>query len=102
MSVIIDCRPGDSIICISEFHAAPHGELFSWETSRTFRVGERVRYVGFRKDECHRDHPGLGWLVSFEATDGTQYESVETYFVTEECWEGLARYFTKRSPQGAA
>src|SRR5205823_8416068 len=69
VSVIQDSRPGDEIRCIEEFHASPAGELFSWETSRTFRVGERLRYTGLRKDEYYTSHPGLGWMVSFEAAD---------------------------------
>src|SRR5437899_1376970 len=44
MSVILECQPGDEFVCIQEFHCSPDGEAFSWDTSRRFRVGERLRY----------------------------------------------------------
>jgi hypothetical protein len=96
MSVIIDSQPGDEVIVIEEFHASPEGESFSWETSRRFRVGERVRYAGFLQDQYYKDHPGLGWTVRFEASDGKRYAATQTYFVTEDCWHGLKRFFARR------
>jgi hypothetical protein len=96
MSVILEAQAGDELIVIQEFNAAPEGESFSWEMSRRFRVGERVRYLGFLQDSHYKDHPGLGWTIRFEATDGKRYLATQTYFVTEECWQGLKRFFARR------
>ena len=96
MSVILESQPGDEILIVQAFHAAPEGQPFSWGASRKFRVGERVRYVRFEQDAHHRDHPGLGWQVVFDAADGKRYAATHTYFVTEECWQGLKRFFARR------
>jgi hypothetical protein len=96
MSVIPESRPGDGLIIVEQFHASPEGEPFTWESSRRFRVGERVRYVGFLQDPHFKDHPGLGWTVRFEAADGKRYSATQTYFVTEECWQGLKKFFARR------
>ena len=95
MSVIHDSQPGDELICIHQFSASPDGEPFSWETSRTFRVGERVRYASFRQSRNLKDNP-VGWTVVFDATDGRRYAATQTYFVTEDCWKGLKKFFAKR------
>src|SRR5262249_48278424 len=96
MSVILESQPGDELIVIEAFHASPEGEKFSWETSHHFRVGERVRYLSFLHDQYYKDHPGLGWMVRFETADGKQYAATQTYFVTEECWQGLKKFFARR------
>lgn len=96
MSVIHDSQVGDDLVCIQEFNVSPEGEAFSWETSRLFRVGERVHYLGFLQDQHYKDHPGLGWMVRFDASDGKHYSATQTYFVTEECWRELKRFFAKR------
>ncbi len=96
MSVIQESQAGDEIIIIQEFNASPEGLPFSWETSHKFPVGERVRYVRFAQDQHYKDHPGLGWNVVFEAADGKRYVATQTYFVTEECWQGLKTFFAKR------
>lgn len=96
MSVILESQAGDELIILEEFHASPEGMPFSWETSRRFTIGERVRYVSFFQDQHFKDHPGLGWMVLFEGADGKRYAATQTYFVTEECWQGLKRFFAKR------
>lgn len=95
MSPILESQAGDEIVCISEFSASPRGEDFSWETSRTFRVGERVRYAGSFRDDHFKDHP-TGWMVLFDAEDGKRYGATQTYFVTVDCWRGLKRFFARR------
>ena len=96
MSAIVESQAGDELIVLEPFHASPEGQPFSWETSRRFRVGERVRYVRFYEDRHFKDHPGLGWMVVFDAADGQRYAASQTYFVTEECWQGLKKYFAQR------
>ena len=96
MSVILESRPGDELICIEEFNASPEGQPFSWETSHRFRVGERVRYISFHEDQHSKDHPGLGWMVVFEAMDGKRYAATQTYFLTEDSWKALKKFFAKR------
>jgi hypothetical protein len=95
MSVILEAQAGDDIICVHEFWASPHGEGFSWETGRKFTIGERVRYSGSYQDDHFKDQP-TGWMVLFDAVDGKRYHATQTYFVTEECWRGLKRFFARR------
>jgi hypothetical protein len=95
MSVTHDCQAGDEIVCLEEFHASPDGEPFSWDTSRKFRVGERLRYVDSRLEARFADRPH-GWHVVFESSDGKRYAATQTYFVTTDCWRGIKRYFAKR------
>jgi hypothetical protein len=95
MSPILESQVGDDIVCVGEFSASPHGEGFSWETSRTFRIGERMRYAGSYRDDHFRDHPA-GWMVLFDASDGKRYGATQTYFVTADCWRGLKRFFARR------
>jgi hypothetical protein len=96
MSVILESQAGDEVIAIQEFHATALGVAFSWDNSRRFRVGERVRYLGFDQDQHFKDHPGLGWTIHFEASNGQRYAATQTYFVTEECWQGLKKFFARR------
>ena len=95
MSPILEAQVGDEIICIAEFSASPEGQGFTWESSRTFQIGERVRYAGFYRDEHFKDHPS-GWMVLFDVVDGTRYHGTQTYFVTVDCWRNLKRFFARR------
>ena len=95
MSPILEARVGDEIVCIGEFSASPHGEGFSWATSRTFRIGERMRYAGYFRDDHFKDHPA-GWMVLFDAADGKRYSATQTYFATLDCCAGLKRFFARR------
>ncbi len=95
MSVILEAKTGDMVIILQEFHASPAGEAFAWRTSRKFRVGQRVRYVSYSRDEHYANHPGLGWMVFFTA-NGQRFSATQTNFVTEECWQGLKEFFGKK------
>jgi hypothetical protein len=96
MSVIFESQPGDELICIISFFVPPKGAVPSWETAREFRVGERVRYTGFRHERGPEyDHP-TDWMVDFDAADGQRYSATHTYFATIECWEGLKKYFARQ------
>jgi hypothetical protein len=95
VSVINESQPGDELICIEGFSTSPKGERSSWDTSRAFRIGERVRYVSYYRDKNLKDNP-VCWMVVFEAVDGKQYDATQTYFVTEECWQGLKKFFARR------
>jgi hypothetical protein len=95
MSPILEAQVGEEIICIGEFSASPHGEGFAWETSRTFHIGERMRYAGYYRDDHFKDHP-TGWMVLFDASDGKRYHATQTYFATVDCWRGLKRFFARR------
>ncbi len=88
MSVIIESQPGDKLVCIASFSAAPKGEPFVWETSRTFKIGERVRYLSHYREERDKDYPA-GWLVVVKAADGKEYAATQTYFVTRAVWRNL-------------
>ena len=95
MSVILESLPGDEIICIGEFVASPYGQSFSWETSRKFQIGERVRFAGWYEDKHAPDNP-VCWMVLFDAADGKRYAATQTYFVLHECWQGLRKHFTRQ------
>jgi hypothetical protein len=95
MSVINDSQAGDELICLEEFTGPPIGVRPGPETSRTFRVGERVRYVSFYRDQNLHDNP-VCWMVIFDAANGKRYAATQTYFVTEDCWQGLKKFFAKR------
>src|SRR5262245_38019569 len=98
MSVILECQPGEEIVCILDFHASPQGENFSWDTSRTFHVGERVRYAGAQQHAHYKDRAN-GLLCVFETPDGKRYAATQSYFVTDECWRGLEQYFCRTAMQ---
>ena len=95
MSVINDSQRGDELICVMEFSGPPQGVRPSAETNRTFRVGERVRYVSFFRHPNLHDNP-VCWNIVFEASDGKQYTATQTLFVTEECWQGIKKFFARR------
>lgn len=92
MSVILESQPGDKLVCIEGFSVSPPGEPFSWETCRTLKIGERVRYVSHYRDEHYKDNP-VGWMVVFKTEDGKQYAATQTYFVTRDGWRQLDTYF---------
>ena len=96
MSVILDSEAGAEIIVIQAFSASPEGCPFNGKTSHNFRIGESARYVRFYQDQHFKDHPGLGWMVVFDAADGKRYAATQTHFVTEECWQNLKKFFAKR------
>jgi hypothetical protein len=95
MNVITESEIGDRILIIQEFNASPYKEPFSWKTCRQFNVGESVRFSGYYQEQHFKGHPGLGWMIIFEASDGKRYGAKHTFFVTKECWTGLRRYFSK-------
>ena len=88
MSVILECQPGIRFFVSESSMHAGRRKRFSLAASRTFRIGERLRYVSFRQDPNLKDHPA-GWLVVFKTSDGQQYAATQTYFVTTECWHGI-------------
>ncbi len=95
MSVILESQRGDRVVCIMEFGGPPDGERPSRETNREFKIGERVRFVSAHLDQHFKDQPN-GWMVVFDAADGKRYTATQTYFVTEDCWQGLKEFFAKR------
>ncbi|HYT95555.1 MAG TPA: hypothetical protein VEL76_42945 [Gemmataceae bacterium] len=95
MSVILESQPGDKLVCVEAFSASPKGAPFSWATSRTFKIGERVRYVSHYRDEHHKDHP-TGWMVVVLAADGKEYAATQTYFLTREAWGNLEGHFLRK------
>jgi hypothetical protein len=95
MSVINESQAGDELICITEFSGPPQGERSSPQSNRTFRIGERVRYVSFFRHPNLTDNP-VCWNIVFEAADGKRYAATQTLFVTEDCWERIKKYFARR------
>jgi hypothetical protein len=95
MSVINDSEKGDELICVADFTAAPQGQRPSAQTNRSFRVGERVRYLGFFRHPNLQDNP-VCWNIVFEASDGKQYAATQTLFLTKEAWQGIKKHFARR------
>lgn len=94
MSFLPESQPGDKLVCIESFSASAKGEPFSWATCRTFKIGERVRYLSHYRDDHYKDHPA-GWMVIFEAADAKEYAATQTYFLTREAWRNLEEYFVR-------
>jgi len=100
VSVILECKQGDSFYCLQRFNASPDGRPFSWNNCRQFKIGERLEYVGYKKD-ANLSHQPNGWLVVFRAGDDTLFSAAQTYFVTEECWRGLEKFFRSEFTKSA-
>jgi hypothetical protein len=101
MSVLLETRPGDPIVCVQEFHASPDGQPFSWDTSRSFRVGERVRFASGRLNQRFADRPN-GWLVVFETPDGSRFAAAQSYFLTEDAWSKIEQHFVEQLAHSAS
>jgi hypothetical protein len=97
MSAIMETESGGEMICILGFSARPRGlddQPVPGER-RSFRVGERVRYVTFFYKKTPKDNP-TGYMAVFEPLDledENRYAASESYFVTLDCWEGLRKHF---------
>lgn len=69
-------------------------KMFDWENSRKFHVGDIVKYVDEYADPNEtQDH--LKWMVKFKCDDGTTYSASQLYFVTQDDWEDIIKYFKK-------
>jgi hypothetical protein len=95
MSVISESRAGDELVCIESFTGWPRDDTAPPKSRRAFRIGERVRYVDYYQDQNLADNP-VCWMVLFDAADGRRYAATQTYFVTEECWQDLKKFFARR------
>lgn len=98
MSAILETQPGEELVCIEPFSAMPKDSAPDRKARRNFRVGERVRYLGYFKDRNLKDNPA-GWMVEFQTDgpkDNRRYAATQTSFVTMECWDKLKKYFAKR------
>jgi hypothetical protein len=105
MSAILETQPGGELVCIMPFSVIPN-DARPGTNRRSFRIGERVRYVGYYQDKNLADNPA-GWMVLFELDEpkgSRRFAATQTYFVTTESWEALKKYFAKglmREPQRA-
>lgn len=98
MGAIAETMPGGPMVCLLDFSARPRdvqGQPIQGPR-REFRVGERVRFIAGQFVGKPEDNP-TGWMAVFEPlqADGHQYSAIESYFVTEDCWEGLRNHFAK-------
>src|SRR5260370_39306772 len=91
MSVINESLAGDDIYCLEEFVTSPHGQVFSWKTCKKIRVGERVRFLSWFRDENLAENP-VCWMVGFEAAGDKRYAGTQTYFATKECCVELRKH----------
>jgi hypothetical protein len=97
MSAITETEPGEEMVCVLGFSARPRGpdnEPIPGQR-RTFRVGERVRYVTCFYKGTPEDNP-TGYMAVFEpleSEDKNRYAATQNYFVTLDCWEGLRKHF---------
>ena len=85
MSVLLESQPGETIVCIQEFHASPDGEPFSWETSQTFSAGAKLTLLRGARNPKFPNHPNE-WMVVFQNVDGI-------YFVTADAWHRIGQIF---------
>jgi hypothetical protein len=98
MSAILAAETGEDLVCIQTFAAWPKGKEADPNTSRIFRIGQRVRYVGFYQDPKVKNSP-VGWMVLFEPKNMKHPQTFladQTRFVTGAGWELLRRYFARK------
>jgi hypothetical protein len=97
MSAILSAQTGEDLVCIQRFTAWPKGEESVPKAGRTFRIGERVRYMGFYQDPKLKKNPD-GWMVLFEAKGSKRprrFAATQSHFVTAEGWERLRKFFAR-------
>ncbi|HEV3122690.1 MAG TPA: hypothetical protein VGY53_12335 [Isosphaeraceae bacterium] len=98
MSDIFTAQTGEDLVCIQRFTAWPKGEESALRARRTFRMGERVRYIGFFQDPKLKQSPE-GWKVLFEVRGSKrprQFATTQANFVTGANWERLRKFFARR------
>lgn len=97
MSAILGTEPGDELVCVECSSVLPRGAAGQTKARRNFRIGDRVRYLGYYRDENLKDNPA-GWMVIFasENTKGAnQCAATQTYFMTSGQWKALKKYFAR-------
>lgn len=93
MSVSSECRSGDSIYVIEGFISMDKFDNRGYldvENSLEQKIGDRVTYLDWFNNYIGDN---LYTMIKFRDIHGNEIEAVETYFVTEEVWNGLSQYF---------
>lgn len=92
MSVISESAEQMIIVVISQFVACQYGTSFTWEDSREFNIGDKVKFLdAFEDTNVRQEH--LKWKVKFLCEDGNVYAASQLYFVTIEAWEEIVKHF---------
>jgi len=95
MSVSWECKAEDNDIiyfidsCCIEAVIDEKG-VFNEEISIQYKIGDRVFYLD-SYDEMVGDNRYT--KIKFKDETGKCFSAVETFFVTEDVWEGLKEYF---------
>lgn len=95
MSVSSESRKGDRIYVIEGFLAKPFIDddgLLDSSKSKELDTGDSVTFLDWSL-EAVRDN--LEYFIHYTDNTGEELKAVESYFVTEEVWNGLRDYFTK-------
>ena len=69
MGAITESLAGDELVIVGVFYACPEGKKLSGENRRRFRLGDRVRFAGFYRDEGIEDNP-VCWMIRFAVASG--------------------------------
>ncbi|CAM3615551.1 hypothetical protein PALU110988_30365 [Paenibacillus lupini] len=97
MSVSNECRKGDSIYVIESFISKvvlDNDKCIDLSRSKTLNVGDRVVYLDWSLKSVGDN---LFYIIEYRDQFGEELEATETYFVSEEVWSNLERYFEERN-----
>jgi len=92
MSVSNECKYGDNIYIIESFIelSIDRNGLLDIDNSIEHKVGEKVIYLDWYWKNT-RDNQKT--FIKFQDKNGRISSAAETYFVTEDVWNGLRDYF---------
>jgi hypothetical protein len=92
MSVSSECKHGDSIYIIESFiePTIDKNGLLDMQNSIEHKVGEKVIYLNWYYKNIG-DNQGI--FIKFQDETKGIFSAAETYFVTEDVWNGLRDYF---------
>ncbi|MFD0675601.1 MULTISPECIES: hypothetical protein [unclassified Paenibacillus] len=93
MSVSTECRKGDLIYVIDGFIAKTsidENSNFDKPHLKELKVGEFVYFLDWTNKQIGDNFYSI---IRYKDKSGEELEAVETYFVTEDVWNGLREYF---------
>jgi len=92
MSVSNECKYGDSIYIIESFiePIIDRNGLLDMDSFIEYKVAEKVIYLDWY---CKTMGDSQYTFIKFQDINGRISSEVETYFVTEDMWNGIRDYF---------
>jgi len=94
MSVVNECRKGDLIYNIiegwSQQNIADPNNIVDEE--RKFEVGDELEFIDANVDDTQKGKP-CEWQVIAKCKDGYVSKAAQFFYVTEDEWNDLKKYF---------